>query len=48
VFTRAGRYRLTVVATDRAGNKTTVVRDLKIAPKPKPKPKKKKKKGKHR
>jgi hypothetical protein len=49
VFTRPGHYKLTILATDRAGNKTTVVRDIKIAPKPKPKPKKKKKKkGKHK
>jgi hypothetical protein len=46
VFTRPGHYKLTIVATDRAGNKTTVVRDIKIAPKPKAKPKQKK--GKHR
>ena len=46
VFTRPGHYKLTIVATDRAGNRTTVVRDLKIAPKPKPK-NKKKQKGKH-
>ncbi len=40
VFTRPGHYKLTIVATDRAGNRTTVVRDLKIAPKPTPKNKK--------
>ena len=36
VFTKPGRYKLTIVATDRAGNKTTVVRSLTIKPKPKP------------
>jgi hypothetical protein len=36
---------VTVVATDRAGNKTTVTKTLTIKPKPMPK-KKKKKKGK--
>jgi hypothetical protein len=43
-YTRPGRYRVTIVATDRAGNKTRLVRELKIAPKPKPKQKTKKKK----
>jgi hypothetical protein len=45
IFTRRGHYKLTIVAVDRAGNKTTLVRVLKIAPKPKPKKKKHKKTG---
>ncbi len=39
VYSRAGRYKLTVTVKDRAGNATTVVRQLKITAKPKPKPK---------
>jgi hypothetical protein len=43
IYTRPGHYMLTIVAVDRAGNRSTLVRELKIAPKPKPKQKKKKK-----
>jgi hypothetical protein len=43
VYARAGHYRLTVLVTDHAGNRATVVRTIKIAPKPKPTPKNKRK-----
>jgi hypothetical protein len=50
IYRKQGRYRLTVTATDRAGNATTVVQELRIKPKPKPtakpKPPSKKKKKK--
>jgi hypothetical protein len=39
-YRRAGRYKLTVVVLDRAGNTTTLVRELKIARKPPPKKRK--------
>ena len=39
-YTRAGRYTISVLVMDRAGNKTTLKRQIRIAPKPKPKPKK--------
>jgi hypothetical protein len=42
-YAKAGRYRLTVTVTDRAGNKTTKSDELVIKPKPKPKRKKRKK-----
>jgi hypothetical protein len=42
-YARAAHYTLKILVTDHAGNRTTVVRTIKIAPKPKPKPKKKKK-----
>ncbi len=48
VYSKPGRYRLTVIATDRAANTTTLVRELKIAPKPKPKPKPRPKKRKRK
>jgi hypothetical protein len=38
-YRRPGRYKITVIVKDRAGNTTTLTRGLKIAPKPKPKPK---------
>jgi hypothetical protein len=53
-FKRARAYTVTVIVTDRAGNRTVVTRKLTIKPKPKPKPKKRskptktKKKGAHR
>jgi hypothetical protein len=34
VYKRAGRYQVTVIVKDRAGNTTTVVRTLRIAPVP--------------
>jgi hypothetical protein len=40
-YKRAGRYKVSVKITDRAGNVTTLTTTLKIAPKPKPKPKRK-------
>jgi hypothetical protein len=47
-FKRARTYTVTVIVTDRAGNRTVVTRKLTIKPKPKPKkkskPKKKRKK----
>ena len=43
-YSRAGRYTLRIVVTDRAGNSTTIKQTIKVAPKPKPKPKPKKKK----
>lgn len=43
VYARPGRYKLTVIVKDRAGNTTTVVRELKIAGKTKPKAKAKSK-----
>jgi hypothetical protein len=46
VFMRARTYTVTVIVTDRAGNRTVVTRKLTIKPKPKPKPKPKKKKPK--
>jgi hypothetical protein len=39
-YARAGRFTITVLVKDRAGNKTTLKRQIRIAPKPKPKPKK--------
>jgi hypothetical protein len=36
-YRRSGRYKLTVIVKDRAGNTTTVTREVTIAPKPKPK-----------
>src|SRR4029077_8120093 len=39
-YARAGRYRITVTATDKAGNVTRVTKVIKVKPKPKPKPKK--------
>jgi hypothetical protein len=44
IYRRAGRYTVTVIVTDRAGNRTVITRELTIKPKPKPKPKPKKKK----
>ena len=41
VYLRPGHYKLTIVAVDRAGNRTTSVRELTIKPKPKPKKKRK-------
>ena len=38
-YKRPGRYTVTVIVKDRAGNATTVTRHVKIAPRPKPKPK---------
>jgi hypothetical protein len=48
-YKRRGTYPVTVIVKDRAGNKTTLVREVKIKPRPKPKPKPKhhKKKVKH-
>lgn len=43
VYKRAGRYLLSAIVTDQAGNTTTITRLVKIVPKPKPKPKRKKK-----
>jgi len=43
-YQRPGRYTLTVIVKDRAGNTTTLTRQVKIAPRPKPKPKPKRKK----
>jgi PKD domain len=45
-YRRPGTYTVTVIATDRAGHRTTVVREVKIKPKPKPKPKPKRHKKK--
>jgi hypothetical protein len=42
VYARARRYTLTIIARDRAGNRTTLVTTVKIAPKPKPKPRRRK------
>ncbi len=39
-YARTGRYRITVTATDKAGNVTRVAKVIKVKPKPKPKPKK--------
>ncbi len=39
IYRKPGRYRLTVTATDRAGNRTTLLQELRIKAKPKPKPK---------
>jgi hypothetical protein len=53
-FKRARTYTVTVIVTDRAGNRTVVTRSLTVKAKPKPKPtkktkkKKKKKKAAHR
>lgn len=44
LYRHARRYRVTVIVTDKAGNRSRVVTRIKIAPKPKPK---KKKQGKH-
>jgi hypothetical protein len=44
VYRHAGRFRIRVVAVDRAGNTTTVSRVVKISPKPKPKTKQPKRK----
>jgi PKD domain len=38
-YARPGRYTVTVIVADRAGNKTKVTSSIRIAPKPKPKPK---------
>jgi hypothetical protein len=46
-YRRRGRYRLSVIVKDRAGNTTTLTRRLTIAPRPQPKPKPKPKKKKH-
>jgi hypothetical protein len=43
-YRRAGRYTVTVIVKDRAGNTTTLRRQLKIVPKSKPKPKKRRSK----
>jgi hypothetical protein len=43
-FKRAGRYTITVIVKDAAGNRSTLTKVIQIKPKPKPKPKKKKKK----
>jgi PKD domain len=43
VYTRAGRYKLTVTVADRAGNTTKLTHEIEIVPKPKPTPKPKKK-----
>jgi hypothetical protein len=43
-YRKPGRYTITVIVEDRAGNTTTLTRQLKIAPKPKPKPKKRRSK----
>ncbi len=42
IYRKPGSYRLTVIVTDRAGNRTAAVRILKIAPKPKPRRKQRK------
>jgi hypothetical protein len=42
-YRRPGLYTVTVIVKDRAGNKTTLLRQVKIKPRPKPKPKHKKK-----
>jgi hypothetical protein len=46
-YRRRGTYAVTVIVKDRAGNRTALVREVKIKPrpKPKPKPKRRKKKG---
>jgi hypothetical protein len=46
-YKRRGRFTVTVIVKDRAGNKTIVTQVLKITPKPKPKPKSKGKPHKH-
>jgi hypothetical protein len=43
-FKRSGRYTITVIVKDAAGNRSTLTKVIQIKPKPKPKPKKKKKK----
>ena len=40
VYARTGRFRITVTAVDRAGNRSVLNRTLVVTPKPKPKPKK--------
>jgi PKD domain len=47
VYRRPGRHTVTVIVKDRAGNTTTLARQVKIAPRPKPKPKKPKKPKRH-
>ena len=47
-YARRGRYRITVTATDKAGNVTRVTKVIQVKPKPKPKPKKHKKPSKPR
>ena len=46
VYNRRRTYTVTVIAKDRAGNRTVLTRQVTIKAKPKPKPKKKRKKGK--
>jgi hypothetical protein len=39
VYTRPGRYKISAIVADRAGNVTTVTQTIRIRPKPSPKPK---------